>query len=374
VSNRIKKKYMAGKTYFDYPTLFLVIFLICFGMVMIYSTSSYKSMMTYGNSYKWVLKQGLVVLGGAIAIFLISRADYRIIKGHKPAFLCLGIATFSMIAVLLVGAAKKGSVRWISIAGFQIQPSEFCKFLLIIYMANELAINASQHKLKTLGDHAKILVPTIPVIGLVTNQNLSTGLVICAMVGIMTFVVSQRTKELIITAVAFIAGIVVYLMTANSYRNERFQIWLHPETHKKGFQTMQALYAIGSGGIFGKGLGQSMQKMGFIPESHNDMIFSIICEELGLFGAVCLILVFAALIWRMLLIAMNADELLGSLLVIGVITHIAMQVFVNIAVVTNTIPPTGIPLPFISYGGSSIFSTMIEMGIVLSVSRRIHLG
>ena len=170
------------------------------------------------------------------------------------------------------------------------------------------------------------------------------------------------------------AGIVVYLMTANSYRNERFQIWLHPETHKKGFQTMQALYAIGSGGIFGKGLGQSMQKMGFIPESHNDMIFSIICEELGLFGAVCLILVFAALIWRMLLIAMNADELLGSLLVIGVITHIAMQVFVNIAVVTNTIPPTGIPLPFISYGGSSIFSTMSEMGIVLSVSRRIHLG
>ena len=131
-------------------------------------------MMTYGNSYKWVLKQGLVVLGGAIAIFLISRADYRIIKGHKPAFLCLGIATFSMIVVLLVGAAKKGSVRWISIAGFQIQPSEFCKFLLIIYMANELAINASQHKLKTLGDHAKILVPTIPVIGLVTYQNLST--------------------------------------------------------------------------------------------------------------------------------------------------------------------------------------------------------
>lgn len=374
MSNRIKKKYMAGKTYFDYPMLFLVIFLICFGMVMIYSTSSYKSMMTYGNSYKWVLKQGLVVLGGAIAIFIISRADYRVIKGHRSAFLCLGIATFSMIAVSLVGAAKKGSVRWISVAGFQVQPSEFCKFLIIIYMANELAINASQHKLKTLSDHAKILVPTLPVIGLVTYQNLSTGLVICAMVGIMTFVVSPRTKELIITAAAFIAGVVVYLMTANSYRNERFQIWLHPETHKKGFQTMQALYAIGSGGIFGKGLGQSMQKMGFIPESHNDMIFSIICEELGLFGAVCLILVFAALIWRMLLIAMNADELVGSLLVIGVITHIAMQVFVNIAVVTNTIPPTGIPLPFISYGGSSILSTMIEMGIVLSVSRRIHLG
>ena len=137
---------------------------------------------------------------------------------------------------------------------------------------------------------------------------------------------------------------------------------------------MQALYAIGSGGIFGKGLGQSMQKMGFIPESHNDMIFSIICEELGLFGAVCLILVFIALVWRMLLIAMNINDLFGSLIVIGIMVHIAMQVFVNIAVVTNTIPPTGIPLPFISYGGTSMAVIMIEMGMVLSISRKIHLG
>ena len=162
-------------------------------------------------------------------------------------------------------------------------------------------------------------------------------------------------------------------MTANSYRNERVQIWLNPESHKKGFQTMQALYAIGSGGIFGKGLGQSMQKMGFIPESHNDMIFSIICEELGLFGAVCLILVFVALIFRMLLIALNTEDLFGSLVVIGFMTHIAIQVFINIAVVTNTIPPTGIPLPFISYGGTSILVVMIEMGIVLSISKKIHI-
>ena len=239
-------------------------------------------------------------------------------------------------------------------------------------MANKLSENA--HKLKTLGDHLKILGPTLPVIGLVAYQNLSTGLVMCAMVGIMTFVVSPRTKELVMTAVGFVGLIVVYLMTANSYRNERFQIWLHPETHKKGFQTMQALYAIGSGGIFGKGLGQSMQKMGFIPESHNDMIFSIICEELGLFGAVCLILVFIALVWRMLLIAMNINDLFGSLIVIGIMVHIAMQVFVNIAVVTNTIPPTGIPLPFISYGGTSMAVIMIEMGMVLSISRKIHLG
>ncbi|MBP7351329.1 MAG: FtsW/RodA/SpoVE family cell cycle protein, partial [Anaerostipes sp.] len=187
------------------------------------------------------------------------------------------------------------------------------------------------------------------------------------------FVVSPKMKELMLTAGGGIILLFVYLLTANSYRNERVQIWLHPESHKKGFQTMQALYAIGSGGIFGKGLGQSMQKMGFIPESHNDMIFSIICEELGLFGAVCLILVFVALIFRMLLIALNTEDLFGSLIVIGFMTHIAIQVFINIAVVTNTIPPTGIPLPFISYGGTSILVVMIEMGIVLSISKKIHI-
>ena len=142
---------------------------------------------------------------------------------------------------------------------------------------------------------------------------------------------------------------------------------------QKGISNDAGIICIGSGGIFGKGLGQSMQKMGFIPESHNDMIFSIICEELGLFGAVCLILVFVALIFRMLLIALNTEDLFGSLIVIGFMTHIAIQVFINIAVVTNTIPPTGIPLPFISYGGTSILVVMIEMGIVLSISKKIHI-
>lgn len=159
-----------------------------------------------------------------------------------------------------------------------------------------------------------------------------------------------------------------------SYRSERVHDLAASRNSQKGISDDAALYAIGSGGIFGKGLGQSMQKMGFIPESHNDMIFSIICEELGLFGAVCLILVFIALVWRMLLIAMNINDLFGSLIVIGIMVHIAMQVFVNIAVVTNTIPPTGIPLPFISYGGTSMAVIMIEMGMVLSISRKIHLG
>lgn len=372
MANRIKEKYMAGKRYFDYPMLFLVIFLICFGLVMIYSTSSYKSVMTYGNSYHWVLRQSMAIVLGAVAMIVCCKYDYRILKSEKIGRACALTSFGLMVLVSLVGAAKKGAVRWIMIAGFQFQPSELSKILIVIYLANRLAANA--HKIKTFKDCFIIVVPTFPILILVGKENLSTCLVLCAMIGIMIFVVSPCTKQIIMAGAGFAGLIVLYLVTANSYRNERLQIWLHPETHKKGFQTMQSLYAIGSGGVFGKGLGQSMQKLGFIPESHNDMIFSIICEELGLFGAVCLILVFLALIWRILVIAMNTEDLFGSLLVIGFMAHIAMQVFVNIAVVTNTIPPTGIPLPFISYGGTSILVVMIEMGIVLSISKTIRLG
>lgn len=371
MANRIKEKYMARKKYFDYPMLFLVIFLILFGMVMIFSTSSYKSTITYGIPYHWLIRQGAAVAIGAVVMILLCRIDYRIFKHLLFARGCYVLSIALLVIVLALGAAKKGSVRWISIGGFQFQPSEFAKILLVMYLAYILSSNA--HKMKTFLDALKVLIKCVPIIGLVAYQNLSTALVICAITGVMIFVVSPKTKELIGVALGMAGVLVVYLVFSNSYRNERLQIWLHPESHEKGLQTMQALYAIGSGGIFGKGLGQSMQKMGFVPESHNDMIFSIICEELGLFGAVCLILVFMALIWRMLLIAMNAEDLFGSLIVIGFMTHIAVQVFINIAVVTNTIPPTGIPLPFISYGGSSILAIMAEMGIVLSISKRIRL-
>ncbi len=371
MASQIKEKYMAKKKYFDYPMLFLVIFLIFFGLVMIFSTSSYKSTITYGNPYHWLIRQVVAVAAGAVVMALLCRIDYRIFKNAFMAKASYWTGIVLLVVVLIIGAAKKGAVRWISIGGFQFQPSEFEKIFLVLYLAYILSRDA--HKQKTFSDAVRVLGPCIPVIGLVAYQNLSTALVICAIAGIMVFVISPKTKQLIGTAAGMVGVLVAYLVFSNSYRNERLQIWLHPESHEKGLQTMQALYAIGSGGIFGKGLGQSMQKMGFVPESHNDMIFSIICEELGLFGAVCLILVFMALIWRMLLIAMNSEDLFGSLIVIGFMTHIAVQVFINIAVVTNTIPPTGIPLPFISYGGSSILTVMAEMGIVLSVSKRIRL-
>ena len=185
---------------------------------------------------------------------------------------------------------------------------------------------------------------------------------------VMAFITSSKKLPFVLLAL-MAAGGFIFLVFNASYRQDRFTAWFHPESSPAGMQTMQGLYAIGSGGLFGKGLGQSMQKMGFLPETHNDMIFSIICEELGLFGAICIILIYMFLLWRFLTIAMRAVDLYGSLIVIGAIAHIGIQVFINIGVVTNTLPNTGVPLPFISYGGTSMIFLLIEMGLVLSVSR-----
>ena len=198
----------------------------------------------------------------------------------------------------------------------------------------------------------------------------------------MVFVASPDYKKFIIIGAAGVAAValLIFLIVSSGggdggFRSERILAWLDPEGHSqgKGFQTLQALYAIGSGGIFGKGLGQSMQKLSFLPEAQNDMIFSIICEELGLFGAIAVILMFIMLLWRMMVIANNAEDLFGAMLVVGVMGHIAIQAILNIAVVTNTIPNTGISLPFISYGGSSVMFLLIEIGLVLSVAKHIQL-
>jgi cell division protein FtsW len=186
------------------------------------------------------------------------------------------------------------------------------------------------------------------------------------------FVASRKYAQFFVTA-AILAALGIIFVLVESYRASRIDAWLHPETSEKGYQTLQGLYAIGSGGLFGKGLGQSVQKLGYVPEAQNDMIFSIICEELGLFGAICVICLFILMLWRFAVIANNAKDLYGSLLVVGVMGHIAVQVILNIAVVTNSIPNTGISLPFISYGGTSVIFLLAEMGIVLNISRGIRI-
>lgn len=213
-----------------------------------------------------------------------------------------------------------------------------------------------------------VIALVLPIVALVGTNNLSTAIIILGIAVIVVFVSDKRYMQFVWIAAAG-AGMMALFLGMESYRLERIAIWKNPEAYEKGYQTIQGLYAIGSGGLFGRGFGESIQKLGFVPEAQNDMIFSIICEELGFVGATILMLVFLVLIWRFMVIAVHAPDLFGSLIAAGAMGHIAIQVILNVAVVTNTIPNTGITLPFISYGGTSVLFLLSEMGLVLAVSR-----
>ena len=272
------------------------------------------------------------------------------------------------ILVLLLPNSSHGSKRWIVIGPVQFQPSEISKLFLILFLAHIISRHVKE--VRKMGGIFRIGALTLPIFALIAVANMSTSIIIMGITFIMLFVASPKYKPfLILAAVGIVLGLIV--LFGASYRGARIQAWLDPESSSNGWQTMQSLYAIGSGGFFGKGLGQSMQKMGFIPESHNDMIFSIVCEELGLFGAICIIAMFIMLLWRIMIIANSAPDLYGALICVGVMAQVGIQILINIAVVTNTIPNTGIPLPFISYGGTSVLFLLVEMGIVLSISRQI---
>ena len=217
----------------------------------------------------------------------------------------------------------------------------------------------------------KGMVLILPIVGLVGASNLSTAIIILGIGVILVFVASPKYSQFILMG-ALGAGFMTIFLALESYRLERLAIWRNPEAFEKGYQTLQGLYAIGSGGLFGRGLGESVQKLGFVPEAQNDMIFSIVCEELGLFGAGFILILFLILIWRFFVIATHAKDLFGALIAAGAMGHMMIQVILNIAVVTNTIPNTGITLPFISYGGTSVVFLLLEMGLVLSVSSLIE--
>ncbi len=362
-------------SYYDYSLLFLILFLVCFGLVMIYSTSSYNAQRLNGRATFYLEKQALFAGAGILIMIFVSKIDYRIYIKNLPIiklkpvsilyFMCIGLQLY----VLLFGPTINGAKRWIDMGALgRFQPSELTKIAVIIFTA--YIVNLAPKKLDKFTGFLRVVLLIAPLLGLIVIENFSTALIIGVIMVAICFVASRKKAYFIISGVLFaaIGSIFVFFV---SYRSERIKVWLNVETEEKGYQILQGLYAIASGGVFGKGLGESMQKLGFIPESHNDMIFSVICEELGLFGAFALILLFILLIWRIFIIAINATDLYGGLIATGVLAHIAAQVLINIAVVTNSIPSTGIPLPFISYGGSSVMVILFEMGIVLSVSNQI---
>lgn len=368
------------RRFYDYSLLFCIIFLTAFGLVMIYSASSYTAQLKYNNASYFMMRQLKIAAAGLVIAIIISKMDYRWYA--RFAVFAYILSYVLMIAVSIFGREVNGKKRWLGVGSLSFQPTEFVKIALIVLLAAMITqMGKSINQWKAMG---MVMGAALPIAAIVAANNLSSGIIIVGIAFVMLFVACKKKWPfflcgglglVVIATAGPLATALEKIGLLKEYQLNRIHVWLNPEAYPMdgGFQVLQGLYAIGSGGLVGKGLGESIQKMGFVPEAQNDMIFSIICEELGLFGAVSVILIFLFMIYRFMLIANNAPDLFGALLVVGVMGHIAIQVILNIAVVTNTIPNTGITLPFISYGGTSVLFLMVEMGMVLSVSNQIKL-
>lgn len=381
--NTSRRRQQNSDNFMDYSLLFIVLFLLGFGLIMVYSTSSYEANLDFGDSTYYLKKQLFATILGLIAMIFVANIPYH----FWERFAVLGYVVSVVLILLIIpfGHEANGAKRWLYIGPISLQPAEVAKLCMILFLASMICTMGKQ--IRGRKGFWMVLLTPAPIALMIwkITDNMSSAIIVMGIAVLMLFVSSPEYKRFILLGLLTIAGaaavvFAIVQMAANAadtldFRGERILAWLDPSAYAsgKGFQTLQALYAIGSGGVLGKGLGQSMQKLGFLPEAQNDMIFSIICEELGLFGGIAVIIMFILLIWRFMIIANNAPDLFGALLVVGVLGHIAIQVILNIAVVTNTIPNTGISLPFISYGGSSVMFLLIEIGLVLSVAKGIRL-
>ncbi|MGN0399409.1 MAG: FtsW/RodA/SpoVE family cell cycle protein [Blautia sp.] len=372
--------------YYDYNLVAVVVLLTCFGLIMLYSTSAYVASVKEGNDMFYFLKQTILSLLSIAGAIYISRFDYHILFQLSFYIALVSLVLMAMVRYTPLGVEVNGARRWIRL-GIQFQPSEVAKIAVITFVPC-LIVKMGRFMQKRAG--MILLFGTGVVLAggaFYFTDNLSTGIIIGGMTVLIIFLAHPKSKTFIIIGIALliliVGGIVILHLTLGqstidikqieNFRIRRVMVWLQPERYAQsgGYQIMQAMYAIGSGGFFGKGLGNSVQKLGAVPEAQNDMIFSIICEELGVFGCMIILLLFAYLMYRLIFIAQNAPDLYGSLMVCGIFFHIALQVILNICVVINLIPTTGITLPFFSYGGTSIVFLMAEMGIALSVSGQI---
>ncbi|MGO5291877.1 FtsW/RodA/SpoVE family cell cycle protein [Porcincola sp. LCP21S3_C12] len=373
-----RKDEAAGADYFDYNLLAVVILLTAFGLVMQYSVTAYSMLQVKGHPF---MKQILICAGGMVILIAASRIDYHgLAKGSGILF---AGSILLVIATRFIGKNVNGATRWIDLGFIQFQPSEVAKLAVILYiplLITMMGVNFGKYKRAP----ARILG-----IGLLTaflvykfTDNLSTAIIIFGICFVMVIVAHPHPRGLVALFFAALAAVYpVYLVlkrvfqtaSSTSFRYRRILTWLNPEKYQKegGYQVMQGLYAIGSGGLFGKGLGNSAQKLGVLPEAENDMIFAIVCEELGLVGAFILTGLFIYLLYRLFFIALNAPDRLGALIVVGIFSHVAIQVVLNIAVVLSIIPTTGITLPFVSAGGTSLWFLIAEMGIALNISGQI---
>lgn len=360
----LKKRATEREKAIDVTLLAGVLLLVIFGLFMLYSTSSYNGEVKFDDKFYYLKKQLFATVLGLFVMYILAEIDYHTWENFAvPAYV---ISLILSALVLFIGDEYNGSKRWLSLGPLSFQPAEYAKIAVILFTA--YVITNSRKKMISLLSLGKVFLMLLPIVGLVGSNNLSTAIIILGIGVVLVFVASPKYKQFIgIGAVG--VGFIAIFLAVEQYRLERLLIWRNPEKYEKGYQTIQGLYAIGSGGLFGKGFGESMQKLGFVPEAQNDMIFSIICEELGLIAAIGLLGLFLLIIWRFMLIATRSVDLFGTLIATGILAHISLQVLLNVAVVTNTIPNTGITLPFVSYGGTSVVFLLGEMGLALNISR-----
>lgn len=366
----------------DYVIFIVVMILLATGIIMVLSASAPTSVSETGSSYKYVNKQALSAGAGLVAMFVLSTINYKIYRKLKwPIY---GALIGLLVLVGISGMGAGGARRWINIAGFNFQPSEIAKIGFIIFYASLLSDIKEKNKIKSI-----IYGCWLPLIGLlpiiysiyVLQNHFSATAIICSVTIIQMFIAGTRITHFIITAFAAVPFAAVYLIykkgnnTAEEtpgFRSQRIQTWLNPfaDPTGEGWQIINSLYAIGSGGIFGVGLGESKQKYLYLPEPQNDFIFSVLAEELGFVGCIFIIMLFIIFIWRGIVIATKAEDNFGCLVAIGIVSMIGLQAIINIAVVTGTIPVTGMPLPFFSYGGTAIMANLAAVGILLNIAKQ----
>ena len=356
----------------DLPFLVLVLTLVGFGLVMLASASSAVALYRRGDAWAYLRPQLLYAALGLVGLWLASRVDYHIF--HKLAWPLLALSLVLLVAVLFM-PEYNGCKRWLVLPGLgTLQPSEIAKFAVVLVFSHVISLNHDQMKRFSVGVLPFALVLGVVAALMLLEPHLSGTLLILGIGAVLMFVGGTGLKWFVLAGVSGVAAIgaaVVIMPDLVPYAADRLNSWLDPfaDPLGDGHQTIQSLYAIGSGGAAGLGLGNSRQKHLFVPEPQNDFIFSILCEELGFLGACAVILLFSALLWRGITLAAHAPDRFGALLVVGFVVQVALQAVLNIAVVTNTIPNTGISLPFFSSGGTSLMMLLGEMGIVLSVSR-----
>lgn len=355
----------------DLTFFFLLIIILLTGLVMLFSASYVFAYTNYGNNYHFISKQAVFAVVGVILMLGISKIDYHFLRKFAVPFYIFMVIFLTIMLILPPMVAGSGVKRWFSVGSFNFQPSEFGKFAVILLLAHLMAAN--QKLMKTFKFGFLVMLALIGVICLlvVLEPHLSATILIFAIGIVMMFVGGTKFRYLSSIFIVIGAGAAALFSGVIKYAQDRITFWLDPwaAPRGEGYQTIQSLLAVGTGGLWGKGLGQSRQKYLWVPEPHNDFIFSIVCEELGLIGALIIILLFCFLMWRGFIIAMRAPDKFGSLLALGLTFQVGIQMALNVLVVTNTIPNTGISLPFFSYGGTALIILLAEMGIILSISR-----